>query len=93
MEMNRQSRMIEFKKISIDSFEKPGWWLDDKLVVWARCPNGHIGTLEDHDIKVYGVVYPSMECMHEGCDFHGSPVKLLGWNLGEYLVEQIGRAG
>lgn len=42
------------------------------------CPNGHIGSLSDHDIAPDGTVSPSVVCPHEGCTFHEF-IKLEGW--------------
>lgn len=50
------------------------WWFywisGDRKVVVARCSNGHIGGLDDHEIAEDGTVSPSVVCQAEGCDFH-----------------------
>lgn len=42
------------------------------------CPNGHVGTLSDHDIAADGSVTPSVVCSYDGCDFH-EYIQLEGW--------------
>lgn len=60
------------------------WWKDSGdasrgPAVWLRCPNGHIGTLQDHTIHPTGLVEPSVECPADGCTFHEDDVHLAGW--------------
>ena len=43
---------------------RPGSW---KATLFC-CPNGHIGSLIDHEIKPNGEVIPSVVCTK--CDFH-----------------------
>jgi hypothetical protein len=43
------------------------------------CPNGHFGSLSDHDITREGYVHPSVLCMADGCSFHEF-IKLEGWS-------------
>lgn len=40
------------------------------------CPNGHLASLEDHQIDESGKVYPSVDCPY--CDFHES-IQLESW--------------
>jgi len=56
---------------------KPGG--QDYMIIWLRCPNGHIGCISEHntgedeyghDINEDGIVTPSIVCPHEGCNFH-----------------------
>lgn len=42
------------------------------------CPQGHHGTLTDHDIGADGTVTPSAVCPHDGCTFHEN-VRLVDW--------------
>jgi len=42
------------------------------------CPNGHIGSLSDHDIAADGTVSPSVVCSKEGCNFHEF-IQLVDW--------------
>jgi hypothetical protein len=50
------------------------WWFyarsDGQKIVVTRCPNGHIGSLDDHTIAADGTVAPSVVCQVDGCDFH-----------------------
>jgi hypothetical protein len=66
-----------------DNDLKPGTWKGgvaqgEKQTALVCCPNGHIASLTDHDIKDDGAVSPSVVCPHEGCDFHEF-IKLEGW--------------
>lgn len=45
-----------------------------------KCPNGHIGMLDDHTIKDDGEVNPSVVCPKDGCDFH-EWITLEGWSI------------
>lgn len=61
----------------------PGFWYrtlmkDGTRTAWFRCPNGHYGTLTDHEIAADGTVSPSVACPEPGCTFHDM-VKLDGW--------------
>lgn len=42
------------------------------------CPQGHMGSLEGHDIAPDGTVTPSVVCPEKACDWH-KYVRLLGW--------------
>jgi len=53
------------------------------------CPNGHIGSLSDHEIADDGTVLPSVVCPHEGCDFHEF-IKLEGWQSDATRADQSG---
>lgn len=50
-----------------------------RVQVVTRCSNGHIGSLDDHEIASDGTVSPSVVCQREGCNFHEF-IKLEGWN-------------
>ena len=51
-------------------------WTEEKEVVYLRCPNGHVASL-DHGINVLGVVSPSVKCPK--CGFHESNLVLEGY--------------
>ena len=53
----------------------PWWWRTDTegltyRPVWLRCPNGHLGTLVDHEFAADGTVTPSVVCADPGCGWH-----------------------
>ena len=61
--------------------------LDGKVTAWAKCPNGHIALLENHEIRDDGTLDASVDCEGDwdpdaqamlGCTFH-EMVKLDGW--------------
>lgn len=60
----------------------PGTWKGLKTIKGRSasftCPNGHIGTLSDHDIAEDGSVSPSVVCPYENCGFHEF-IRLEGW--------------
>ncbi len=62
----------------------PGpWWRlvinkEGKKSAWLRCPNGHFGSLWDHQIAPDGKVSPSVQCPEKGCSFH-EVIQLEGW--------------
>jgi hypothetical protein len=58
-----------------------------------RCPNGHIGVLDDHTIADDGAVSPSVVCPRKGCAFHENII-LDGWkqNVIWYLMVHYGNA-
>ncbi len=61
--------------------QAPPWWqpvIAGQKPVWIKCPNGHLGTLHDHEIAADGMVEPSVECPNDNCDFH-SYVRLKDW--------------
>lgn len=49
---------------------KGTWWRSYDRGIYFRCPNGHIGSLDKHQIYSDGDVRPSVDCPREGCDFH-----------------------
>ncbi len=53
---------------------KNTWWFNvltgGRKIAITRCSNGHVGSLEDHEIAPDGTVSPSVVCQVEGCDFH-----------------------
>lgn len=62
---------------------KPNTWAifryqSGRVQVVTRCANGHIGSLDDHEIDADGVVSPSVVCQKNGCDFHEF-IQLEGW--------------
>jgi len=63
----------------------PGTWKELLIGRSARrsasftCPNGHFGSLSDHEITREGYVHPSVMCMTDGCGFHEF-IKLEGWS-------------
>lgn len=61
---------------------QPGTWkglqTDRGMSASFTCPNGHIGTLLDHEILEDGSVHPSVLCMGEHCGFHEF-IRLEGW--------------
>ena len=65
-----------------DADHLPGTWkglqTPDGRSASFTCPNGHIGSLEDHDIGEDGKVWPSVICHEKGCDFHLFII-LSGW--------------
>ena len=54
-------------------------WAPERDSPTLRCPNGHIGTLMDHEIAADDTVSPSVQCPHEGCNFHAH-VRLGNWS-------------
>ena len=75
--------MITIKKAGADGISpKPGTWNRFKVPgghsILMCCPNGHIGSLDDHDIATDGEVSPSVQCPDESCDFHDM-VRLESW--------------
>jgi hypothetical protein len=60
--------------------ENNSWWYWLPDVVMYQCPNGHIGSLDDHEIADDGTVSPSVVCPHVGCGFHDN-IKLADWNM------------
>ncbi len=56
-------------------------WIADhtQRSVTMKCPNGHIGSLDDHRIHDDGTVEPSVVCPRDGCDFRDAVV-LADWN-------------
>ncbi len=75
--------------------EPPGpWWRPVWVSIhkgvtgrWSAsfmCPNGHYGTLMEHEIAPDGIVNPSVDCPVDGCDFHDH-VRLMGWEKLEAL--------
>lgn len=79
--------MITFKKSEVKSGEwhKPQpltWHLErdytNQLAAVIVCPNGHEGTLGDHEISHDGVITPSVRCPAENCNFHDFAI-LDGW--------------
>lgn len=56
-----------------------GKWLRAKDgTLYLRCPNGHVNTIM-HAIWDNGILNPSYQCSHHGCDFHVQPLQLKGW--------------
>lgn len=51
---------------------------DGTPAVGYTCPNGHAGSLSDHDIAENGMVAPSVVCPAPGCGFH-EYIQLEGW--------------
>jgi len=66
------------EKIKPDTWKKTVDSDTGKKTVWFRCPNGHMGTLDDHIISYDGTVTPSVVCPEEGCKFHEN-IKLDAW--------------
>lgn len=58
---------------------KGGWMQGHKPNALVCCPNGHIASLTDHEIKADGTVWPSLVCPYDGCGFHEF-VRLEGWH-------------
>ena len=75
--------------------DEPNTWKPLRMADGSRkasyvCPNGHNGTLQDHEIAVDGTVSPSVVCQGypagfrskdapaEPCTFHDH-LKLEGW--------------
>lgn len=50
-----------------------------RVQVVTRCANGHIGSLDDHQIASDGTVSPSVVCQSAGCDYHEF-IRLDGWS-------------
>ncbi len=73
------------KKYPYDPNLSPGTWKGGKTeqgrTALFCCPNGHIGSLSDHQILDNGLVMPSVVCPHEGCNFHDF-IELEGWSHG-----------
>lgn len=46
------------------------WKISDMGTVVIKCPNGHVGVLDDHSITPGGIVEPSVVCPYDTCDFH-----------------------
>lgn len=46
------------------------------------CPNGHIGTFDDHLISENGEVSPSVVCPEDDCSFH-EWITLADYTLGK----------
>jgi hypothetical protein len=57
----------------------PEQWQGRTLSARVKAPCGHIGTLLDHTIGSDGIVSPSLQCTHEGCNFHAY-ARLDGWH-------------
>ena len=63
----------------------PGTWHgarkgDGTLSASVCCPKcKRIATLSDHEIKVGGIVVPSVVCPRDGCDWHVFG-QLKGWD-------------
>lgn len=69
--------MINFAHDS--KLEMPKTWkVSETGTVVMKCPNGHIGVLDDHFISPGGIVEPSVVCPYEECGFHDHVV-LVGW--------------
>lgn len=49
-----------------------------RVQVVTRCKNGHIGSLDDHQVSEDGGVQPSVVCQKAGCDYHEF-IRLEGW--------------
>lgn len=68
--------------IPYDENLKPGTWKGGQTPTGQTalfcCPNGHIGSLTDHEIGPDGKVTPSVVCPHDGCGFHEF-IQLEGW--------------
>ena len=68
-----------------DDHHAPGTWkalrTSDGLTATFTCPNGHMGSLSDHEILSDGSVHPSVLCTVDGCTFHEF-IKLEGWQPG-----------
>lgn len=82
--------MIDIPKSEARAFEEesPSWkptrLPNGSAGAIFKCPNGHIGTLVDHEpdshsIDAEGVVSPSVVCPEDGCGFHDH-VRLVGWS-------------
>ena len=64
----------------------PGTWKEllvgkkERRSAIFTCPNGHIGSLSDHEILANGSVHPSVLCPASGCSFHEF-ITLEGWGV------------
>ncbi len=72
-------------------FRVPGPLGEGQRTALFCCPNGHIGTLSDHDIAADGIVSPSVVCpgRENGCAFHDW-IKLEGWDPEEPGTKAVG---
>lgn len=75
--------MIDFHPAPSIADDAPRTWRrldigDGRYKASIVCPNGHYGTLEDHDIRIDGAVVPSVVCPQEACGFHDE-IRLVGW--------------
>ena len=70
------------REFSVKDINYPNTWrpLHTPLGLSATivCPNGHFGTLENHDIGRDGKVAQSVLCHEPACDFHAH-LTLGGW--------------
>lgn len=71
--------------IEHDAEQKPGTWKEIKtlagLTAFIICPKcKRVGVLYDHEIDFDGVVFPSVICAYDDCDFHET-IKLNNWKV------------